>query len=86
MKTSVRETTTTASSSPDRTMGEKHDHEAYPEKGIGSVLNADDLRLQQMGYKQELTRNFSFISCLAVGFSISNTVCLDYQREKATES
>jgi hypothetical protein len=31
----------------------------------------DDFRLAEMGYKPELDRKFSLLSCLAVGFSVS---------------
>ncbi|KAL7268542.1 hypothetical protein RUND412_008831 [Rhizina undulata] len=40
------------------------------ETGIGDV---DESRLAEMGYKAELNRKFSLLSCLAVGFSISNS-------------
>ncbi|KAI5810273.1 amino acid/polyamine transporter I [Peziza echinospora] len=35
--------------------------------------SSDDERLVEMGYKPELNREFGLISCLAFGFSISNT-------------
>ncbi|KAF3174332.1 hypothetical protein TWF788_008710 [Orbilia oligospora] len=38
-----------------------------------SSLDSDDLKLAQMGYKSELKRAFSFLSVLAVGFSITNS-------------
>ncbi|KAL7272766.1 hypothetical protein RUND412_004413 [Rhizina undulata] len=36
------------------------------ETGVGDV---DDSRLAEMGYKAELNRNFTLLSCLAVGFN-----------------
>ncbi|KAI5788309.1 amino acid/polyamine transporter I [Geopyxis carbonaria] len=39
----------------------------------GFNANVDDARLAEMGYQAELSRSFSLLSCLAVGFSISNS-------------
>lgn len=35
-----------------------------------AVAASDDVRLAEMGYKPDLARNFSLLSCLAVGFSV----------------
>ncbi|PWW74658.1 amino acid transporter [Tuber magnatum] len=37
------------------------------------MRNFDDARLSGLGYKPELQRKFTLLSCLAVGFSISNS-------------
>lgn len=36
-------------------------------------LDADALALAQMGYSQEMKRNFSVLSVLGVGFSLTNS-------------
>lgn len=38
---------------------------------LGSAGDFDDARLTEMGYRPELDRKFSLLSCLAVGFSVS---------------
>lgn len=37
------------------------------------VLDADALKLAEMGYVQEMKRGFSVVSILAVGFSLTNS-------------
>lgn len=37
------------------------------------ILDADALKLAEMGYVQEMTRGFSVLSILAVGFSLTNS-------------
>lgn len=45
--------------------------ETETETGFGTEsINSDDLRLKEMGYRPELNRKFSLLSCLAVGFSV----------------
>lgn len=41
------------------------------ETKVDSAVDFDDARLTQMGYRPELDRKFSLLSCLAVGFSVS---------------
>lgn len=55
----------------------------YPNEGADSQESAEagsgrespqkyeDVRLKEMGYRPELDRKFSLLSCLAVGFSAS---------------
>ncbi|KAF8475840.1 amino acid/polyamine transporter I [Kalaharituber pfeilii] len=52
---------------------EKNCGVATPVEGAISDSNSDDERLAEMGYKAELTRDFGLLSCLALGFSITNT-------------
>ena len=41
--------------------------------GNVKVLDADALALAQMGYTQDMKRNFSVLSVLGVGFSLTNS-------------
>ena len=38
-----------------------------------SSLDADALRLAELGYTQDMRRNFSVLSVLGVGFSLTNS-------------
>lgn len=42
-------------------------------KGDASSIDEDALKLAEMGYTQDMKRNFSVLSVLAVGFSLTNT-------------
>ena len=42
-------------------------------KGDADSLDQDALKLAEMGYTQEMQRNFSVLSVLGVGFSLTNT-------------
>lgn len=42
-------------------------------KGDASSIDQDALKLAEMGYTQDMKRNFSVLSVLAVGFSLTNT-------------
>lgn len=37
------------------------------------VVDADAMKLAEMGYKQDMKRNFSILSLLGVGFSLTNS-------------
>lgn len=39
---------------------------------LGGAIDFDDVRLTEMGYRPQLDRKFSLLSCLAVGFSVSS--------------
>ena len=54
-------TMATTNSSPEVEMGEK------------PVVDLDALKLVEMGYSQEMSRNFSVWSVLGVGFSLTNS-------------
>lgn len=61
-------------------MGEP-DHEKAPapqpsidmKKGDAASIDQDALKLAKMGYTQDMQRNFSVLSVLGVGFSLTNT-------------
>ncbi|KAF9738300.1 hypothetical protein PMIN06_012728 [Paraphaeosphaeria minitans] len=42
-------------------------------KGDATSIDEDALKLAEMGYTQDMKRNFSVLSVLAVGFSLTNT-------------
>lgn len=42
-------------------------------KGDAESLDQDALKLAEMGYTQDMQRNFSVLSVLGVGFSLTNT-------------
>ncbi|KAG9767956.1 choline transport protein, partial [Aureobasidium melanogenum] len=42
-------------------------------EGAEEIADSDDRRLAAMGYKQQMRRNFSLISVLALGFSLTNS-------------
>ncbi|KAK3074864.1 hypothetical protein LTS18_014144, partial [Coniosporium uncinatum] len=44
-----------------------------PEEGDSKSLDADALKLAEMGYTQDMKRNFSVWSVLGVGFSLTNS-------------
>lgn len=41
--------------------------------GVGANVDADAAKLAQMGYTQDMQRNFSVISLLGVAFSLANS-------------
>jgi choline transport protein len=43
------------------------------ENGDASSIDHDALKLAEMGYTQDMQRNFSVLSVLGVGFSLTNT-------------
>ncbi|KAL0634712.1 hypothetical protein Q9L58_006377 [Maublancomyces gigas] len=53
--------------------GEMSDAPKESKIELGGAVDRDDVRLTEMGYRPQLERKFSLLSCLAVGFSISNS-------------
>lgn len=60
-------------------VGSEHEKALAPQhsvdvrKGDAESLDQDALKLAEMGYTQDMQRNFSVLSVLGVGFSLTNT-------------
>lgn len=52
--------------------GEMSDAPKESKIELGGAVDRDDVRLTEMGYRPQLDRKFSLLSCLAVGFSVSS--------------
>lgn len=51
----------------------KNDPMAGVDEMDASSLDADAMKLAEMGYKQDLKRNYTVLSVLGVGFSLTNS-------------
>lgn len=54
-----------------QTPREMSDVQKGPKVELSVAVDFDDARLTEMGYRPQLDRKFSLLSCLAVGFSVS---------------
>ena len=54
-------------------MPQKVEHASLGDNVGGSILDADARKLAEMGYTQDMQRNFSVLSLLGVAFSLANS-------------